>query len=109
MDYKSIGKNIRKRRDELGLKQETLAELVNISTSYMGAIERGEKLPKLEIFIRIANALKISSDALLIDLLAVRNDIIASDLSDQLSSLPQTEKRRILSIIQTMVDSYKQC
>ena len=77
--------------------------------SEYGRAERGEKLPKLEIFIRIANALKISSDALLIDLLAVRNDIIASDLSDQLSSLPQTEKRRILSIIQTMVDSYKQC
>ena len=73
----------------------------------MGAVERGEKLPKLEVFVRIANALKISSDSLLMDVLEVRNDIIASDLSNQLSFLPQTEKRRILSIVQTMIESYK--
>ena len=57
MEYKSIGKNIRKCRDKLGITQEKLAEMANLSVSYMGAIERGEKLPKLKVFISIANAL----------------------------------------------------
>ncbi len=109
MNYKSIGKNIRKRRDMLGITQEALAETVKISTSYMGAVERGEKIPKLKIFIRIANALDISANVLLADVLKVGNDIIASSLSEQLSQLPQKEQRRILNVVQTMIlDSKKE-
>lgn len=107
MDYKSIGKNIRRRRDELGIKQEKLAEMVDLSVSYIGAIERGEKLPKLEVFIRIANAMKVSSDTLLSEVLEVENQIIASELSKELSSLAKSEQRRILNVIRTMIDDTK--
>lgn len=107
MEYTSIGKNIRKRRDELGLKQETLAEMVDLSVSYMGAIERGKKLPKLDVFIRIANALKVSSDTLLSGVLDVENQIIASELSSKLNELPENEQRRILNVIQTMISDIK--
>lgn len=79
MEYKSIGKNIRKLRDESGITQEELAEMVSLSVSYMGAIERGEKIPKLKVFINIANALKVSSDSLLSGVLDVGNQIIASE------------------------------
>lgn len=48
MDYRSIGRNIQKRRNALGITQEELAEAVGISTSYMGAVEQGKKLPKLK-------------------------------------------------------------
>ena len=103
MEYKSIGKNIRKRRDELGIKQEELAEMVELSVSYVGAIERGEKLPKLEVFIRIANALKVSADTLLSDVLDVGNQIVASELSKEISDLSKSEQRRILNVIRAMI------
>ena len=48
MDYTTIGKNLRKYRLERNLKQEQLAELVDLSPNYYGAIERGEKIPSLE-------------------------------------------------------------
>ena len=35
MNYKSIGKNIRKRRDMLGITQEALAETVKISINFL--------------------------------------------------------------------------
>lgn len=108
MEYKSIGKNIRKRRDELGIKQEELAEMVELSVSYVGAIERGEKLPKLEVFIRIANALKVSADTLLSDVLDVGNQIIASELSKEISDLSKSEQRRILNVIRTMIADTQQ-
>lgn len=108
MEYKSIGKNIRKRRDELGIKQEELAEMVELSVSYVGAIERGEKLPKLEVFIRIANALKVSADTLLSDVLDVGNQIVASELSKEISDLSKSEQRRILNVIRTMIADTQQ-
>lgn len=104
MEYESIGKNIRKYRNKLGITQSKLAEMVDLSDSYMGAIERGEKLPKLTVFIRITNALGTSSDQLLSDVLEVGNEIIASELSTQIAHLPKTEQRRILNVIKTMID-----
>ena len=43
LDHKAIGQRIRLRRLELNLSQEELAEIVGISPSFVGAIERGEK------------------------------------------------------------------
>lgn len=103
MDYTSIGQNIRKCRAKVGLTQEALAERVGLSTSYMGAIERGEKIPKLQVFICIANALNTSSDRLLSGVLAVGHEIIASDLSKQIAHLPSAEQRRILNVVQAMI------
>ncbi len=107
MEYKSIGKNIRKCRDELGITQERLAEMVNLSVSYMGAIERGEKLPKLKVFISIANALKVSSDVLLSGVLDVGNQIIASELSEELSGLSKSDQIRIFNVLRAMIDNMR--
>ncbi len=107
VECKSIGENIRNRRNELGIKQETLAEMVELSVSYMGAIERGEKIPKLEVFIRIANALEVSSDMLLSGVLKVGNQIVTSELSKELSGLSKIEQSRILNVVRTMVNDMK--
>lgn len=60
-----FGKAIRKRRLELGWTQEELSEMADISPTFMGSIERGEKLPSLSTTVRIANALKIGVECLL--------------------------------------------
>lgn len=103
MDYESIGHNIRKRRETNGLTREKLAEMVDLSTSYVSALERGEKLPKLETFIRIANALDISADLLLNRVLSNQNQIVASELAKQIEHLSISEQRRILNVVNTMV------
>ena len=103
MEYKSIGRNIRKCREAKGIKRETLAEMTDLSVSYMSAIERGEKLPKLDTFIRIANTLQVPSDTLLADVLSVKNEIVASELAEKLTTLPAPEQKKILNVIKTMV------
>lgn len=107
MDYKSIGRNIRAYRESEKITRDTFAEMTDLSVSYVSALERGEKLPKLETFIRIANALQISSDILLSDVLAVKNQIVSSDLSQRLSKLPLSEQRRILNVLNTMIADSK--
>jgi len=81
--------------------------MTDLSVSYMSAIERGEKLPKLDTFIRIANTLQVSSDALLVDVLAVGNTIVASEVSDKLARLPSSEQRRIMNVLNTMIADAK--
>ena len=61
MDLTSIGKNLRKFRTEKRMMQETLAEKANLSSNYIGMIERGEKIPSLASLIRLANALDVTA------------------------------------------------
>ncbi|MBM6888602.1 helix-turn-helix transcriptional regulator [Pseudoflavonifractor phocaeensis] len=69
MGLESIGKNIRKFRHHRGLRQEDLAEITGLSINYIGAIERGEKIPALDTFIDILNALSVSADMVLSEVL----------------------------------------
>ena len=71
-----IGKRIRQCREERGMKQEDLAEKTNLSVTYIGMIERGERLPRLNKFIEIANALKVTSELLLSDVLTTGYNVI---------------------------------
>ena len=48
MEQQALGKRIREERLKLNLTQERLAEDVNLSTAYIGQIERGERSLTLE-------------------------------------------------------------
>lgn len=52
-----IGKRIRKRREEMGLTQEALADLARTHRTYIGMLERAEKRVSVETLSRIAGAL----------------------------------------------------
>jgi DNA-binding XRE family transcriptional regulator len=54
-----LGEGIRKQRKLAGLTQEKLAEKVDINPVYFGQIERGYKVPTVDVLLRIAKALKI--------------------------------------------------
>ena len=60
-----IGKNLLKYRTENNLTQEELAEKVGISTSFYANIERGNRSMSLLVLRNLADALQVSTDALL--------------------------------------------
>ncbi len=60
-----IGKNIRYYRKERRLTQELLAERLDVSTSYIGYLERGEKSPSLILLEKLAVELKVEPPVLL--------------------------------------------
>ena len=99
-----IGKNLRTKRKEHGFTQEKLAEIVDISPTHMSVIERGVKTPKLDTFVRIANALGVSADALLQDGVEHANDSIMAELSVRIGRLPQKEQNRILNAIRALTE-----
>ena len=69
MDYKSIGYRIKIAREQKHLTQEQLSEIIDISPMHMSVIERGVKGNSLATLVKIANALEVSTDELLQDVL----------------------------------------
>lgn len=55
-----LGKKIQKRRKEVGLTQEELADKVGVSRAYMGYIEQGRNAPSLGVLEKIARVLRTS-------------------------------------------------
>ncbi len=63
--YKIIGKNIQNQRKLKGYTQETFAELMNVSWSYVSKIECGALNLSIGKIYDIANFLKIDISSLL--------------------------------------------
>ena len=68
MDLEQIGIRIREKRIQKSWSQEILACKADLSTMYISMIERGQKLPKLQTFLRIVDCLETTPDELLIDI-----------------------------------------
>ena len=103
MKLDTIGKNIRKFRLARKLRQEDLAEKTDLTTNYIGMVERGEKIPSLETFIKIVNALGVSSDMVLTDVLETGYTVKNSMLNEKLEKLAPEDRNRIYEVIDTLV------
>ena len=103
MGLESIGKHISEFRHLRKLRQEDLAEITGLSTNYIGAVERGEKIPSLETFIDILNALSVSADMVLSDVLQEGYQVKASTVSDQLKTLSAKDQKRIFDVIDVLI------
>ena len=104
MDLKAVGQRIKAAREAKNLTQEELAALVNLSTTHVSVIERGLKVTKLDTFVAIANALDVSADALLIDVVTHSVTGVTNELSDMIGKLPKDEQKRILNTVRALVD-----
>lgn len=58
---KTFGRNVRRVRQARGMTLESLAHDVELSYSYVGGIERGQRNPTLAVVERISAALNTTS------------------------------------------------
>ncbi|WP_261372049.1 helix-turn-helix domain-containing protein [Arthrobacter woluwensis] len=56
---RTLGRNLRRIREERGLSQEAFADVVGVHRTYMGGVERGERNLTLKSLEHIADVLKI--------------------------------------------------
>jgi transcriptional regulator with XRE-family HTH domain len=59
--------NLQRGRKRTGLTQDKFADLINVSTNHLAAMEIGRRYPSEEVFQRIADILEIEPYELLID------------------------------------------
>ena len=107
MDAQKVGRRIQEARKTCGLTQSELSQLVNLSPKYISNIECGFKMPKLNTFVEIANALQCDANALLSDVLDITTGQESGLVSKKLLALPIEEQRRILRVLEVMIDEVK--
>lgn len=88
-----LGQRIREQRKEKGWTIEQFAERVDLSANYVGDLERGVKIPKLETFIRIVEVLDVSADVLIRDSVPSASHVADDELSRKLSQLTPGQKK----------------
>lgn len=64
---KGFGGRLRSARDERGLSQQQLADMIGASVMQISRYERAQVLPALETAVALAEALRVSADYLLMD------------------------------------------
>lgn len=105
MDYYLIGQRIRKFRKACMLSQEELAEKVGISTTHMSHIETGNTKLSLPVIVAIASALHVNVDDLLSEKPEKGKCHVEESLSLQLEGTTANERRIVLDILRTTIDS----
>ena len=98
-----IGQNIKYYRTDKHLSQEALAEKTDLSAKYISHLELGNRVPSVDSLIKIANALEISSDLLLFDLVDDSFNDKNCYLNSKISKLSKENQKVIHSVIETLI------
>ena len=102
MNYKRLGERIREERLKLKLTQAQLAEDIDISDTYMGAIERGERSLTLDTLVRLVNRLGVTVDYLLSDSVTDNDSNIIEQFKQIIDGKPLERKQMAISVLRTM-------
>lgn len=108
MNYAQIGSRIRRLRRERGLTQETLAEMVDISTTHMSHIETGATKLSLPVLVDIAQALDVSCDVILTGSRSNTGNGAVQEAQALLSDCTPKQAQVLLAILRASYTALKQ-
>lgn len=107
MDYKRLGGRIREERRRLHLTQAQLAEAIDISDTYMGAIERGERSLTLDTLVRLAGRLGVTVDYLLADSVADTDANIMEQFKQIIDCQPMERKQMAINVLRVIFSYFE--
>ena len=105
MDKVALGIRIRESRKNKKLTQEALAEIADIGVMYLGEIERGQKMPSLNILIKIIEALDVSADYLLRDEVDSGKEYVLDDITRKLLPLTPQQRKTASDILDAYISN----
>lgn len=98
-----FGQRLREQRIQHGLTLEQLAEKSELSSNYIGMVERGLKEPGLATIVKLLNALNISADTLLCDLVPSASHVTDNEICKRLEGLTPIQKKAALDLLDTYI------
>lgn len=104
IDYAALGRRIRAERRRQDLTQEQLAELADISESFMGHIERGGRVLSVETLVKLADALHISMEYIVCGAYNYQPDTLPSEIQEALDKMSDRQRKVFLSIMKTLAE-----
>ncbi|MBO5232255.1 MAG: helix-turn-helix transcriptional regulator [Clostridia bacterium] len=103
MDKIEFGSRLREARNMAKFTQEQLAEKVNIGTTYVSDIERGAKFPSLSLFIKLVDALGVSSDFILRGEIEAGKNCVYDDITKKLDALTPKQRLGVVNLIDAYI------
>lgn len=107
MDKLTMGDRIREARKKCELTQEQLAEKLDVSVEFVGQIERGQKLPGMQVFIKLIEVLNVSADYLLRDSISTGQLFGDNALGNKINQLSSKERIALEALIDTYLQYHK--
>ena len=101
-----LGIQFRNARKKLGLSQKEVSLEVDISPSYYSEIESDQKIPTIEIFLKICKVLMIKPN-LFEDYDYHKINLVVNYIIEELSELTQDESLVIIDTMRTMIAGIK--
>lgn len=105
VDYKELGKRVRIQRKNQNLTQEKLADMADISDSFMGHIERGTRAISLETLVKLANALSVSVEYLLQKETPPDHAVFPKKVQRNISKMSDQQRRFFMGVIESLSDN----
>ena len=102
VDYQRLGQRVRRARMKLNLTQEVLAEKVGVSIPTISHIETGTNKVSLELFIKIARALNVTPDELIMDSVPKLTAFYMKDIQEELKDCSPAEYQFLTSMLSSM-------
>ena len=103
MDKTALGSRLRQAREATGYTRQALAAIADIGEVYLGEIERGLKMPSLNSFIRIVEALNVSADYLLRNELTSGSEYIYDEITEKLRNLTPKQRKTAADILDAYI------
>ena len=107
VDKLTMGDRIREARKKCGLTQDQLAESLDVSVEFVGQIERGQKLPGMQVFIKLIEVLNVSADYLLRDSISTGQLFGDTALGNKIKQLSAKERIALEALIDTYLQYHK--
>lgn len=105
MERAALGKRIRESRIQKGYTQQDLADQAEIGVVYLSEIERGIKMPSMNIFVKIIDTLDVSADYVLRDELSSGKEYIYDEITQQLKNLTPKQRKTAADILSVYLRS----
>lgn len=103
MEKEEFGSRLRETRIQKGYTLQSLAQKVGTSAVYLGEIERGIKMPSLNSFIKIAEALNVSADFLLRNELTSGSGYVYDEITERLQKLTPKQRKTAADILEAYI------
>ena len=105
MERAILGKRIRESRISRGFTQLELADRAQIGVVYLSEIERGIKMPSMNIFVKLIDALEVSADYVLRDELPSGKEFICTEITEKLLVLTPGQRNAAAAILDAYINT----
>ena len=104
IDFKRIGKRIQRRREEMDVTQEELAETLDASRNHISTIENGKCKITIDVLIMICRKLRVTPDYFLLGTTHEYNP--AKDIEDSLLLCTKEDLILIRDFIEMLIERH---